>query len=740
MNKSYKEEEKVLNRKRKRNKQSSNLNNEKKIKSAETKKVNTLENMYEISNFMASINNKYIKSKFASSEKLKGKNLNIDHRKNKALKIINSISDKNNNELESLQNALQYDNTNKYIIYRLLKYYHDSDNKDKFEEVLNKYKFCITQKFTVVEKKEKIFIDLNNLYKVNTAIEEFEELPNREVRMKEITDLRNTLVDIFTNYYYISIIIGELRPIIEKNDLQDLLTIKYTVSDKDNNICHLSFEKERKEKIIEKYKNIKKNKEKGELLIFIENFLFKYLYYKEFMYFQNNQPISFKTNLTLFFNYIIYSLYELVIQVDEEKNQIFFKREKLYIYYGLRNFHDIIFDTYFDKKEPINEIVNYLLQFFLLSLSTSGKKSLFILTHFINLEKTKSFLDYESASKFITILNTNFGIKALLDKNKIIFDDIRIDKFEIEYENYCKEGLFYSNSSFNWLWNRIKFENFQTSNFFLESDIKYLKYLLKIILSSNLFKEIFINFNNLSEIADFYFDDPKNIDDYIERIIFLPFRADYLGKFAKTDRRLLSVLVSAFPEKEIIDLNQYPIYRLLELALRVIVLGYYESSQYIKSAYSIITEGKVSINTSNINKNIEEGFLLEEILFGFIYDEKNPLDLKKFRLSKTIKCKNNMIKNKKIDLVTALKILDPEIYSKNLNYFRKSIYEISKEDLKTFSFTKSNFDKTYENYLKSVLSEDKIKSSWNKEITINASMKLIDAIIVEYIRYNHNIK
>jgi uncharacterized protein YozE (UPF0346 family) len=263
---------------------------------------------------------------------------------------------------------------------------------------------------------------------------------------------------------------------------------------------------------------------------------------------------------------------------------------------------------------------------------------------------------------------------------------------------------------------------------------------LKIILSSNLFKEIFINFNNLSEIADFYFDDPKNIDDYIERIIFLPFKSEYLGKFGKADRRLLSVLVSAFPEKEIIDLNQYPIYRLLELALRVIVLGYYESSQYIKSAYSIITEGKVSINTSNINKNIEEGFLLEEILFGFINDEKNPLDLKKFRLSKTIKCKNNMIKNKKIDLVTALKILDPEIYSKNLNYFRKSIYEISKEDLKTFSFTSSNFDKVYENYLKSVVSEEIIKSYWNEEITINASMNLTDAISVEYIRCNHNIK
>ena len=42
--------------------------------------------------------------------------------------------------------------------------------------------------------------------------------------------------------------------------------------------------------------------------------------------------------------------------------------------------------------------------------------------------------------------------------------------------------------------------------------------------------------------------------------------------------------------------------------------------------------------------------------------------------------------NKKIDLITALTLLNPDIYDYNLTRFRKALFEITKEDLKTFSF------------------------------------------------------
>ena len=42
----------------------------------------------------------------------------------------------------------------------------------------------------------------------------------------------------------------------------------------------------------------------------MEGFLFKYVYIKEFEFFQMNQPVSYKNNLTLYFNYILYLLYD----------------------------------------------------------------------------------------------------------------------------------------------------------------------------------------------------------------------------------------------------------------------------------------------------------------------------------------------------------------------------------------------------------------------------------------------
>ena len=49
-----------------------------------------------------------------------------------------------------------------------------------------------------------------------------------------------------------------------------------------------------------------------------------------------------------------------------------------------------------------------------------------------------------------------------------------------------------------------------------------MKYLICVILSSNLYREIFNNFTNVSDITDSYFEQKNNIDDYINNIIFLP--------------------------------------------------------------------------------------------------------------------------------------------------------------------------------------------------------------------------
>ena len=262
-----------------------------------------------------------------------------------------------------------------------------------------------------------------------------------------------------------------------------------------------------------------------------------------------------------------------------------------------------------------------------------------------------------------------------------------------------------------------------------------------MILSSKLFKEIFKNYSNVSSLTEYYFKDERNIDDYINRIIFLPFKVDDIDKYAITERFILSVLVSGYPEKEIKTLNDYRLYRIIELSLRSIILGYHQPVDFIKSVYSIISEGKISRFSSKTNNNIDNSFFLEEILFGWVQNKNNPLDLSPFHLSQNIEYKNKVFMNKRIDLVTAITLLNPEIYSGDLTYFRKCVFEITSDDFKNFSFDNINPEyPEYKRYLQSVIKEQTIRNYCDDVfISINASMKGEGASIW-YIQCNHNKK
>ena len=142
-----------LNKKRNRtlgfDENNENIDNTKKIKSADTQKTQ-IKNIA----FMAHIDINH-KNENKIFEKLKGDKLIIEHRKEKAIKEIKSAKENNNDELEKIKESLKYDNTNKYTIYRLLKYYKSKNEKDKFDEAIRLYKFCITKRIKIKDGKKQ---------------------------------------------------------------------------------------------------------------------------------------------------------------------------------------------------------------------------------------------------------------------------------------------------------------------------------------------------------------------------------------------------------------------------------------------------------------------------------------------------------------------------------------------------------------------------------------------------------
>ena len=725
---------------------------EKKFLSAESKKISE-SNLKEINYFISKIEPKHENIKFREEDRLSGDKLNFELRRKEADRLIN---DKNNNndELENIINALNYDNTNKICIYKLLNYYYKKELKQKYNEALDKYKFCITKKFIIEEEGKKIDVNLNDLYKINLPIEELEELPNNKTNDNgPIIDLRNSLVEFFTSYYYISKCMSQIENVIKKEeDIKEIITIKYKSSVK--GIYSLDYERSKKEEIISKYNEKTNNKSEEDkeknkfdeklLLDSIENFLCKYIFYQSFILFQMNQPINYAHNLTLYYNYIIWSLYNITIGVDELNNKIFFREKKLYSYNKLNEFHDLLFDNFFDKAVPFNETMNQLLQFLLLSLSVNRSIFLDYIHKNIHLPNKVSFIDAHYVDNFLKSLNKEYKfLNAEFDKNKkdiIKFnEDENMDchKITIKFENYTKDIKFCDD--INWLWKNINFEKFQLTNFFLKEDLDYLKYLIKHILSSKLFKQIYKVFNNVSEVTDYYFNVSENIDDYIKKIIFLPFGVNDLGIFAKTDRRMLYVFAAGYPETTICNFDVYRINRILELALRNIILGYHMPIHFIKSSNSLLTEGIISRNTSNEDKTIGGGFFYEKVLFGWKRKEEKPLDLIGLKLlKKEIECNNDALREKKIDLVTALNLLNPKIYNYDLEYFRNSLFNLSQNDLKNFDFSSSD-NVEYITYIKSVIGVEKIKKFWDNDFLVDASMGIYDGMSISYFNYNHNL-
>ena len=246
---------------------------EKKFKSAESKKTMDL-NLKEIKYFIAMLEPKYENIIFTEDKKFIGKKLNFKYRQNQAQILINKIFEKNIYDNKEIIEALEYDNTNKSCIYALLVFNKNENDKNKFIENLKKYKYCITQKFIIKKSAEKKMVDINELYKIDLPIEELEQLPDNTINKDNtIKDLRNSLVEFFTNYYHIAKNIIKFIPLLKEEEINKIIKVSF-FKDSNNNF-KLNYHRKEKQNLL---KNVSKKKEEAQkkLLESIENFLSKY--------------------------------------------------------------------------------------------------------------------------------------------------------------------------------------------------------------------------------------------------------------------------------------------------------------------------------------------------------------------------------------------------------------------------------------------------------------------------------
>ena len=236
----------------------------KKFRSEETKKLTQL-NLEEIEYFIAKIDpiskNNMPKEEEEEEEKLTGIKLIFDNRRKIAENLINNIKD-GENELKEILEALKYDNTNKTCIYKLLRYYHKKNDKKNFDDSLKMYKFCVTQKFKIREGKNEIFVNLNEFYKITLEIEELEELENyQKNEFGTLNDLRNSLIEFFTSFYYIAKCMNKYRKYLNKDDLKKILSVKY-IKNSDSDSFYLDYEKKEKLNLLQQYDKKNEGKKK----------------------------------------------------------------------------------------------------------------------------------------------------------------------------------------------------------------------------------------------------------------------------------------------------------------------------------------------------------------------------------------------------------------------------------------------------------------------------------------------
>ena len=603
-------------------------------------------------NFIASKKSRNNKANKKEVEKITGKNLLFKYRKEKAIELMTVLKDKKSKNIEldeikeNIKNCLNFDNTNISLIYDCLSLLNKYDDKTEISNLLYKYRFCLANSVKLENKNinfakdfpqnnkifmfesqvqltDRFFNSLNNLYHI---YQEIQKLDQEKYVQKE-------KVKILT--YKIRKLKGNMKTMYKKDKCDN---------ENINKINEYSFD-----------------------------FLNDYLPIKEFNYFVENQPINFKDNNILFIIYIYHKLFEHMVEVKSKGKSLTILEYKLKKIYELKLYWNNIYDLYC-KEKIITDEMSYkleLLMFFLDSKAANIDLNVAI-KGIISKEKSLSLAEVE---KFIKENNNKNGKEMYLEKNNLC---VKYDGkvFKYEYKNYTKyllESILVSDSDL--LLEQLKWNFMSLIDFFDENDKIYLKKLLKEIVKSKLFKEIWKNYSDVDDIVDYFFNEEENIDFLLNNIYFIPYVENHFGIQAITTNNL-KILTSSYSISQINTSIDYINYKILELARKVIIITH-EICHYLKRALFLITNGIISRTTrTNIlqSGNIEAGKMFEEVIFDWDYEKKsNKKRTKSHNKKRDEKITYNEENYKMMGLEKALKILNSNFYEKSINEFRNDL-------------------------------------------------------------------
>ena len=117
------------------------------------------------------------------------------------------------------------------------------------------------KKFKINEGNKKISVDLNKFLDSRRIFDEYEEHPKYCIVEKNSNELRNKLVYLFTDYFYIAETMVEVIKLFPEQESNEIVTFKYESTPKNKFIKAFNFEKGRESKLTILKKNILKKKQ-----------------------------------------------------------------------------------------------------------------------------------------------------------------------------------------------------------------------------------------------------------------------------------------------------------------------------------------------------------------------------------------------------------------------------------------------------------------------------------------------